>query len=125
MVGGIPRFARAEVGEVAAELDVGTLAPHRLRREVGEDQARVPAVWQADVRWRQDREGEVPVPSDELVGLRVAVRERRLDQCPGEEADLAGGVGVLLVEVERLPDQASRSAGADQNLSSGSFRMKL
>ena len=49
----------------------------------------------------------MPVAPDELIGLGVAVGEGRLDQCPGQETDLAGGVGVFLVEVERLPDQAS------------------
>ena len=97
----------AEVGEVAAELDVGALAAHRLRRQVGQDQARVSAEREPDVRRREDREREVAVTPDELAGLGVAVRKRRLDQRPGQETDLAGGVGVLLVEVERLPDQAA------------------
>ena len=44
----------AEVGEVAAELDVGALASHRLRRQVGEDQARVPAKREPDVLRGQD-----------------------------------------------------------------------
>ena len=98
------------MGEVAAELDVGALAPHRLRRQVGQDQTRVAAKREPDVRRRQDRKREVPVPPNELVGFRVAVRKGRLDQRPGQEADLAGGVGVLLVEVERLPDQAAGAA---------------
>ncbi len=58
------------------------------------------------------------VAPDELVGLRVAVRKGRLHQGPGQETDLAGGVGVLLVEVERLPDQAAGApglAGSDLN----------
>ncbi len=104
----------AEVGEVAAELDVGALAPHRLRRQVGQDQARVTTKREPHVRRREDREREVPVPPDELIGLRVAVRKGRLDQRPGQEADLSGRVGVLLVEIEGLPDQAagaSRRAG--------------
>ena len=101
----------AEVGEVAAEFDVGALAPHRFRRQVGQDQTRVPAEREPDVRRRQDREREVAVTPDELVGLGVAVRERRLDQRPGQETDLAGGVGVLLVEVERLSNQAAGALG--------------
>ena len=40
---------------------------------------------------------------DELVGLRIAVRHRRLDEGPSEEADLGGGVGVRVVERERAP----------------------
>src|SRR5690606_31628659 len=72
----------AEVGEVAAELEVWALAAHRLGREVGEDQTRVAAVGQADVLRRQDREGEVAVAPDELVGLRIAVRKGRLDERP-------------------------------------------
>jgi len=48
----------------------------------------------------------VPVAPDELVDSRVAVGKRRLDQRPREDAHLAGSVGVLLVEVARLPDQA-------------------
>ena len=45
----------------------------------------------------------------------VAVRKRRLDQRPGQETDLAGGVGVLLVEVERLPNQAPGSPSPPLN----------
>ena len=105
----------AEVGEVAAEFDVGALSPHRFRRQVGQDQTRVPAEREPDVRRRQDREREVAVPPDELVGLGVAVRKRRLDQRPGQETDLAGGVGVLLVEIERLPNQAPGSPSPPLN----------
>jgi hypothetical protein len=60
----------------------------------------------------------VPVPPDELVGLGIAVREGRLDERTCQEADLARGVGVLLVEVERLADQAAGApelAGSDLN----------
>ena len=56
----------------------------------------------------------MPVPPDELISLGVAVGEGRLNQRPGQETDLAGGVGVLLVEIEGLPNQAagaSRRAG--------------
>jgi hypothetical protein len=106
---------------VAIELDVRALAVHRLGREVGEHQARIPAVGQPDVLRGKDGQGEVSVPPDELVGLRVAVREGRLHERPSQEADLAGGVSVLLVEV---PDQAARApglAGSDLNI----CRMKL
>ena len=106
----------AEVGEVAPELDVRALAPHCLRRPVSQDQTRVPAKREPHVLRRQDREGEVPVPPDGLVGLGVAVRKARLDQRPGQEADLAGGVGVLLVEVKRLPDRAARAARREGRL---------
>ena len=43
----------AEAGEVAAELDVGALAPHRLGRQVGQHQTRVSAEREPDVRRRQ------------------------------------------------------------------------
>ncbi len=99
----------ARAGEVSAEPDVGALAPHRLRRQVGQNQTRVPAAREPDTLRSQDREREVPVAPDELVGLGVAAGERRLDQRPGQVADLSGRVGVLLVELERLPDQASRA----------------
>ena len=113
-----------EVREVAAELDVGALAAHRLGREVGEDQARIPAVRQPDVLRGKNGQREVSVPPDELVGLGVAVRKGCLHQRSGQEPDLAGGVGVLLVEVERLPDQAAGAPGlAGSRLNN--CRMKL
>jgi hypothetical protein len=61
---------------------------------------------------------------DELVGLGFAVGERHLDERLGQKADFAGAVGVLLVEVERLADQAAGPPGlarSDLNIS----RMKL
>jgi len=51
----------------------------------------------------------MPVPADELVFLRIAVREGRLDQCARRESDLAGGTCIFLVETERLPNQVRRS----------------
>ncbi len=47
---------------------------------------------------------------DELVGLRVAVWHRRLNECPSHEPDLAGGVCVPVVEGERLGNQAAQPA---------------
>jgi hypothetical protein len=94
------------VGEVTVELDAAALAAHRFGTEVGEDEAGVAAVGKADVPRRQDGESQVPVATDELVRLRVAVRQSRLHQGTGEEADLASRVGVLLVEEQGLADEA-------------------
>jgi hypothetical protein len=74
---------------VVIELDVPGLPPHGLGIEVGQDQTGIPPVRQTHILGSQDREREVAVPADELVFLRIAVRERRLDQRPREESDLA------------------------------------
>ncbi len=103
------------------ELDVAGLAAHGLGVEVGQDKAGIPAVRQANVLRREDRKGEVAVPADKLVLLWIAVRQSGLDQRSGQEADLAGREGVLLVEEECLPDQTRRPASAPLNR----CRMKL
>ena len=106
---------RAEVGEVVIELDVPGLPLNRLCVEVGEDQARVAAVREADALRRENREAVVAVVADELVRLRVAMRHRRLDERSRQEADLASSVGVSVVEGERLGDQAAQPAGPPLN----------
>lgn len=98
--------------KVRPEFDLAALAPDGLGVEVRQDQSRIAPVGKAHVLGRQDRQGEVTIPADELVGLRVAVREGGLDQRASQESDLAGGVGVLVVEIEGLPDKADGSARA-------------
>ncbi|HVF60529.1 MAG TPA: hypothetical protein VNJ70_12055 [Thermoanaerobaculia bacterium] len=92
------------------ELDAAALAADRFGAEVGEDEAWVPAVGKADVPRRQHGQGQVAVAADELVRLRVAVRQGRLHKGTCEEAHLAGRVGVLLVEEQGLSDEAGATA---------------
>lgn len=55
------------------------------------------------------------VPPDKLVLLRIAVRQGGLDQRSSQEAHLARRERVLLVEEERLPDQAPGAPGRPLN----------
>ena len=69
----------AEVREATAERDTSFPLPNGFGGEVGDHQARVTAVGQADVRGSEDRERVVAVASDEFIRLRVAVGQGRLN----------------------------------------------
>jgi hypothetical protein len=102
------------VGEAGAELGFAALAPGGHGVQVRQHQPGAAAVREADIHESQDRQGEVVVSADELVGLGGAVGDRLL-QRRGLKTDLAGGVGVLLVEEERLADQAPGTPGPPLN----------
>jgi len=105
----------AEVREVMVEVYVPGLPLDRLGVQAGQNEAWVAAVGQADALRRQDREAVVTVVPNELVGLRVAVRQRRSDEGSRQETDLASSVGVRVVEGERLRYQAAQPTAALPN----------
>lgn len=96
--------------EGRSKLDAPLLAADDLGVEVGDDEAGVAAVGEPNVGGGHDREGVVAVAADELVGFGVSMRQRGLDQGPREEANLAGGEGVV-AQLQGLVEELAPHCG--------------